>query len=719
MIKQMLIALSVATIMSGCIPNRSDVSVNSVQNNKTYDGYHDQGGSSPLPEKLVISYDSPRDLQVFFNGVQIGRKMTYEPRQAWIKFSDLKDFMREGTNKLVIDPQLILNAGPSMTFIADTEGPTVQPVKISGSEANPTVHLSAYDASDVAWIRINGTPAEDDDGDGIYTAVVNGNPTNDIFVLEAEDEHGRYKKTEYLKNGAEIKGIFRAEVGEGAIQGLTPLLNNAMAGQRFDREALERSGVGNVLYAMDAGVAHVYIKVETMYIGKGSINEFSFADEKDNRINLNVHMFPDQAYTHNDGNVTATKETAGIYAKVKLMTTCKPRSWYEEQIKRLEFGFCRTDWGYVDLLIETVDVTGQVDLTLNDGRFSVDLLDSVNIQMYDTKGILDKEGNSWTGRLISRLVPTLKNTGLFKTMTRNIIESTIANNLNQIRIGMNISNEEGHSFDLSTYADSVTTDDDSMTMTYNGGLKIANAPDNLIRSLGSVYQAQPIGEYLTSDTGNSNLRVNVNSNVINQGLDTLYSIGMTHVTVNLSDRKVLFGPEAIGDDDGKNGDRMLELVPSGPGSIFFHGTDTNQADIGYRNATMRVSEKKDGKWEQLFFANADIEAGVLMEARDKIMAITINQSPNLQINNLVQTGPLLDLGFFKLNVPDETLIRIVQFGFDILYPYLSNTELKIDIPNLESELDNGQKVSSEVTTDAFDTGNGHLRFNMSINPQVD
>ncbi|CAA0112338.1 Uncharacterised protein [BD1-7 clade bacterium] len=717
--KRIVTLLVASFLLSGCL-QPDPRTVEGIQNGQTYVKYFGDdapAGAQTLPEYLVIRYSKNiGERQVFLNGSKVGDKFEYASNLMRLRLTDVKDFLRQGDNSMLIEP-LNLARATNLKFRFDSQGPVVQPSSAcvfgdSGCSAGNgmvSVKLEAYDASDIASISLNDTPATKVDGQ--WVVETSYNPPNDIFTIVARDENGMEETTRYLKDGANISDVFKLKLGESALDGMKPLINDKMKNIRLDAKALSDVGLDNVLYAMDAGVAHVYIRLLDIRIGQGNLNSFTFDKSVSNRIGLDMHMQPTIDHTPDNGTVSGDKDQVGTYAKVQIITTCKPRDWYESKARNLEFGFCVTDWGFAELLIESMDVTGDVDLRLADGQFNVDLLDSVDITMHDTKALASAD-NSLTGRLISSLAASLKDSGILKSAMRALIGGVLDNNLKQIRIGMNFKNDDGDNFDLVTFAKTVTTDANSMYMAYDGSLAVREAPDNVVRSLGSYYIDEPLGDYLG---GNSNLQVNVNSNLINQGLNTLYSIGMTHLTLTFADTKVHFGPDKVGSDYGKDGDRKMELVPAGPGTIRFYGSTTNQAAIDYRNAKMRVFDKKDGEWEQVFYADVDISAGVLMRASDNVFKMTINQTPNIIVNDLEQTGSLIHLGGLKLKVPDNVLKEIILGGLNLIYPFLSETELSIDIPNVDIE---GSPVIGKVTTDDFSTSSGHLKFTMGVNAEA-
>ncbi|CAA0110764.1 Uncharacterised protein [BD1-7 clade bacterium] len=706
--RKIIVALLGSLFFSGCIDQSSDLSISELSNGGTYifltdDGATPYTGSDALPDTLRITYDSPRpNLQVFFNGSQIGPRFTIAPNYAEVAFADIKDFIREGSNKLIVEPQNIFSIGPRVTFTIDTGGPFVQPAGVVINGGNAEIVFNVADASDVTAITINGDSATL--SDGAWTATTSNSPAQNLFHITGTDEHGFQRTTTYLKNGAEIEGIFKARVTNDVITGLAPLIEDAMAGTILNAENDQSGVIGTVF---DTGnFLTPQVKVRELALGKANFNGMTFKAANNGstgKVGLDIEMIPTVPYTKDNNTVSGSSYTN---AEGNIATTAGSYALVDAKVFIL--GWQRG----IALDIETVDVLGDVNIAFNHGAFDLSFNDNVQLVLGDTGSAGNNE--SW----LTGIIGFLKD--IIRPIIIDIIESTLQTNLNQIRLGARFTNDAGDAFDFSTNAQSVATDNGSMSMTYNGSMNIVDPADELVKSLGSIYEASPIGDYLSSPGGvDSNLQVNVNSNVINQGFNTVYSIGMTHITGTFADQQIHFGPNAIGDDAGSDGDRKLELIPAGPGAVVFSGSNTNQADLSYRNATMILSEKRDGAWEEVFFVNADITAGVLMEAKDTIMGITINKSPNLQVNRLVQKGPLLSVGDFDINVPDDVLLGLVDFAVDFIYPQLSNTELLIDIPDLETEPeDGGSVIRSSVTTDAFETTSGHLKFNMSINPEV-
>ncbi|CAA0119736.1 Uncharacterised protein [BD1-7 clade bacterium] len=699
------ILVSVLVLMAGCM--EQGLTIKTPENGKQYAGLHNEpppidNGLSQLPAQIEIRYSKnqgPR--KIYLNGQSVGDQFSYEPTRAWMNLHEVRDFLVQGSNKLHVDP---LKFGPSIRFKFDNKGPEVFTTFtcFSGDDSCPVssnevkIRMGSDEANEITSLVINGTPASRSaDHDNEWEVTTPATPTNNLFAIVAEDNFGYRETTHFLKDGARIDEIFRAKVGESAIRGLTPILDTQISNTDLDESALNAAGLDTERW-LDAGnllVAILWVRIKEIKIGDAVINDFSFKDG--NLIALDMDM------------VRADDGTVGVDVIVEttsscLVTGCFCWPWQcGDPARRPQQpgGHGMTSPVRSHLYIGTMNIDGDVRVNLNHGAFDVDLLSNLQLNMNDVSG----DGFAPIINLFSGL-------GIFKSIMRGIIGTTIDNNLNTIRLGFNITNDEGQNFDLVTRAETVSTDADNLYMTYSGQMEIRDRDPLVPRTLGSRYEPNALGNYLSIDHPNSNnhdsnLEVNLNSNIINQGFNNLYNIGMTHITVTLADQEVHFGPHAVGHDIGKEGDRKMELVPTGPGTMKFLKGDTNQATLTYQNASLTIYRKSDTTWEEEFIANADISAGVLMEARGNVFDMTINGAPDLKLNQVVNRSPL--------PISDAFIENVVNLAFEVLYPLLSDTHLSIDIPNVDNP---DYPFTAEVTTDDFNSRNGHLRFSMGIEP---
>lgn len=722
-------AIVVGLLLAGCLPNNPQITLEDIQENKLYAGYHGDTpsptGDPTLPEYFRVHFDNEiGNRMIWLNGNTIGDRLTYEPGTAYIRFDELKDDLREGKNIVVLDPDRLFQTR-TVNFRLDHRGPKFQAVNTclsgdTGCSVSPGmvhVELKVDDASPVNNVSVNNTPATLDEDTGLYVVQTSNSPANNLFLVRGTDEHGQTNTTQYLKNGVEIQNLFAARIKDSTIQGLKPLIEeraNAHPIRIPDENGHDPTQlIGKVLANDEAGgLADVrYVRINELRLRNMRFGKMDFKAPQagqTGRVDLDIEMYPSVPWVRDNDEVSGNENEVGTYVRTTTWRRCLANCWFGCAVGTRDDNpanngdgtrLCRSD---ANMLIESVDIVGEVDFGVQNSNFHLSLGDAVNVNLMDTEGV---------GEGIGGLAASFKDWAIMKNIMKGIIQGVLNTNLQQIRLGANFENEKGHSFDLVTRANAVATGNGYMDMFYNGKLEIVNAPPNLVRSLGSLYEPSvPIG-YVGDNS--SNLYVNVNTNIVNQGFDTLYSIGMTHFTIRFKDGSVNFGPDAKADFETDGYERVLELIPSGPGHIIMHGTNEDQATLQYRNATMRIMDYEDGEWKLKFFANADINGGVSMRAADKVMKITINQALRMDVNEVTQIEPIISLPWLSVDVPDETLIGIIKFGFDYLYPFLSGSELTIDIPDIETD-----EFRSEVTTDAFETRNGHLKFSMSINPQI-
>ena len=702
--------------LSGCIGN-SDYRIVSPTQGQTYVTLSDeadapnQGSYSKFPAQLSISYSSKPggSLNIYLNGNAIGSLFSYGATSATVNVAEIKDFLRQGSNTMTVEP---LQFGPTATFILDSAGPqlTIKSVCYYGddgcavSSGEVQVDISAIDPTDVTQVTLEGNTASLNNG--LYRVVV---PVDSLYTFTAEDAFGFVSTMTYLGDGENIDEIFKVRIGESAISGLTPILDDAISGTQMDQQGVIDAGFGDWLYAGNFSLGKIWVRIKSINLGKATINNFSFDDSVSNRIHLDIDMVPAEStgYTaaaKNDGAmITTARDEVGTYAVVDVMTTYNLSYCEPDNDRFTSWFWCApTTWASdMALLMETMDVSGGVDISLTNGEFDVNFMDDVTLAMGDTEAEKDAD-------FIGSIVVLLKDTNLFQNMMASIVETVLKENLNQIRIGMSISNDAGYQFDLVTQAQNVWTDADNMYMQYSGMMDVTIPDPGVKPSLGSYYIDTPLPELLDdTSTSEDNLAVTVNMNMVNQVLNTLYSIGMTHLTITAADEQIHFGPDAVGDDMGADGDLKVELTPSGPGIMKLSGTQTNQGTLTYNEAQMTIYRKASGAWSPLFAVNVDISAGVLMWVDDQVFNMTINGSPDFRINSVKN--------YTILPISDELLSFAVDLMIMWGIPQVADTHLTIDIPDVDNP---DYSFTTEVTTKDFSTEGGHLSFSMGINPQL-
>lgn len=733
MLARPIVALAASLLFAGCIdPANQLVKFEELVQNQLYVNYYEQNASSTgatkLPEYLRLTFNENRGKRiVFLNGHNIADEMQWNEANAQVKFADLKDFLREGENSVIVDPNWLFHAS-EVRFRLDVEGPALQVVDACiaidpGCNASPNrvkLKIKATDASKVTSVAVNG-----DTGtliDGLWELETSLNPAGDLFEVVGNDEHNHWGVVHYLKDGANIPNIFNARIKDSAIQGLKPMIEeqaNATSIRLPKEDGSDPTQLIGKLLKNDetnGAIKIHYVRINELRLGNMGVGRVDFIQPQTGqtgRVDLDLELYPTVPWTKNDGTVSGNQDQVGTFLKATIWRASAAFGLCSVGVRDDDPAnngdstkLCRAD---ADLLIESVDVNGQVGFSVENSAFNVALGPEVDVTLQDAEGVAGG---------LSGLVATFKDLAVVKNMMKSVIQGVLNSNLQQIRIGAAFckgentpcgdENPENIAFDVVTEANLVSTENGVLNMAYSGRLVTRNQADNLVRSLGSYYESAALGDYLPGNQ--SNVLVSINANLINQALNTLYSTGLTHFTFLFNGTEPLFGPNEKATLTPDRRLRAMELIPAGPGVIRFHGTDTNQASLQYQNVTLLVSDYFDGEWKEKIRVNADIEAGVIMQAADGVLKMTVNYAPRLIIHDLKQTGPFIELPWLSLNVPDEFLMGIVKFGFDYIYPFLSDTQLTIDMPNIQTE-----QFTSKIKTDSFNTKGGHLKFNMSIN----
>jgi hypothetical protein len=217
-----------------------------------------------------------------------------------------------------------------------------------------------------------------------------------------------------------------------------------------------------------------------------------------------------------------------------------------------------------------------------------------------------------------------------------------------------------------------------------------------------------------------NFSIGVNSNIINQGLSSLYRSGVMHFTAanfkKDAGAKVYFGPNATAAETGiVNGDIRTVLSPNSPATFeITNGTAGSEATLEYQGAAMDVDIYLNNAWKTMFHAKVDIKAGVLLTVVDQKVHMTIEGTPELTIHELLDLNVSLGSGGNVLNIfAGKALIETIVnqlIGFAI--PQVAESFMVIDVPDIEGPV--GTKVIT--TTEGIEANNGkHLGFSMGMN----
>ncbi|CAA0105078.1 Uncharacterised protein [BD1-7 clade bacterium] len=268
--------------LSGCVDNNANYSVLQPSNGQTYvsffgpdDDPENATGTQELPEQIRVGYSSnPGSLQVFLNGQQIGSQFTLTPTFGWVAVEDIKEFLVQGENNLLVEPLAFLGAATSR-FTFDSQGPEINFTNVSRSGGNVTIQGVVDDGANIASLVIEtynydvegsteaatgnrkgaktsrtGTFNPAVAADKSFSVVV---PDDAVFSFTAEDQYGYVYTAEYLATDQTVNPVFKLRINETLLDAVKPLAN-AQGDNQFliSRSALERRGRGAEADAMEA-----------------------------------------------------------------------------------------------------------------------------------------------------------------------------------------------------------------------------------------------------------------------------------------------------------------------------------------------------------------------------------------------------------------------------------------------------------------------------------
>lgn len=252
---RLLSTLVVLFSLISCIPPDSPLVV-TPSNGAKYVGFNGQPppyqNHSELPANIVISYPSnPNFVNVYLNGQPIGKKFTYGATQATASFSSVAEFLRQGSNTIMINPT---SFGPSMTFIFDNMGPQVIIDEVVCSDGNcmdinsgnVQVSVKVLDPSDVTsvslqansyvWnggtdntqytpfktgVVVNGVSYPMTKNGDKFTATV---PESSMYTFVSTDVNGYTSTVDYLSEGHKINSVFKMRIGQSLLNSMLPVV---------------------------------------------------------------------------------------------------------------------------------------------------------------------------------------------------------------------------------------------------------------------------------------------------------------------------------------------------------------------------------------------------------------------------------------------------------------------------------------------------------------
>lgn len=246
-------------LVAGCVDTQ--LTVDTLSNGKKYVGLYGEpapnpGSSQTLPEFIRIGYPGNTGTRdIYLNGQPIGPLFSYSATSAQVPVSDIKAFLRQGRNILLVDP---LSFGPTITFFFDNAGPMMDVVSVNCLDGNcATVDggqidltIRTMDTTGIEQVTLvthdyqwdGGTDGGDNsrgipfrkelivagssyplsrNEDGSWSATV---PESSMYELQAVDSYGYQSSDFYLSANEKITSVFKLKINKSVLDAMAPLI---------------------------------------------------------------------------------------------------------------------------------------------------------------------------------------------------------------------------------------------------------------------------------------------------------------------------------------------------------------------------------------------------------------------------------------------------------------------------------------------------------------
>jgi hypothetical protein len=656
--------------------------------------------------EIKLTYTSPLTYEpdIDFNSHDVAKCFDFGATEAVADLYCFRDFYKQGENRFQVNHD---NFGTSVFFDIESAGPSfaIREVcyeKSTQCENNPSsemvdVLIEYRDPSGISLATLNGIDAYQSPTALSKRFLVS---TSDTYTFITEDTLGTSSTITYKSDGQEINEIMEVRIDETFLGNIKDVLSEGISGIYLPAGDEGLEGLQN----LDGGGGLICsVSVKELRLGKIDINDIGISDSNsDPQLTTDIVIEPANDYVFDDGSVDDFDDVG-----VEVLVDTRIRILGCGRV----FGIpTYLSLNGLRLFIETLQVNSDVDVNIINERFNLTLNDSSNGDaiVYFDSGLSDDNPD------LNGFVDFFLGLGFVRDLILGIIQNVINENLEEIVIADEIETDNGTSLSIELQPTSlyfINNQDNigDMFIKLKGMVSTTVADSKVKPALGSYYVNDLPSLPVVPDNGSS-LAVTVNSNLINQGLLAAYNIGATHITV--MDEEVFLGTDAT-DSLGDEGDIRVELYPSSPGQFFLEGVDVNKAYLEYNGAVLTISIKDNNEWRELFLADVDIKAGVILSVRDSKLYMTIAETPTFSIRRITDLKAkrkvVTPFGTFyfaiKLSgVLIESLVReAILFGI----PYVAESELKIDISKLN--------LPAKLTTEKLTTEGGHLGFDIGVN----
>ena len=654
--------------------------------------------------EIKLTYDSlpiPSEIDINFNSQNVVECFEFFPNEGLADLNCFKGFFKEGKNTLQVMNE---NFGPKLNFNIEFQGPSfaIREVcyensthcdeTISVSEGNVNVEIEYRDFSGIDSVTLNDVEPYLSVNENTKRFLVE---LSDTYTFNSLDNFGNNSQIVYKADGQEISEILKVRVDETFIGNIKEILSEGISGIFLPEgdESLQN------LQNLDGGGGLVCnVSVKELKLGKVEIKDIGISNSNSNaQITTDILIEPINDYVFNNGSISDFSDVG-----VEVLVDTRIRLFGCGRFGSLPINGLR-------LFIETLEVNSDVDVNIVDEKFNLTLNNSSNgaALVYYDAGLSDQNP------ILNGFVDLFLGLGFVRDLILGIVQNVVNSNLEEIIIGGEIKTESETSLGVFLQPTELFVKNNEVDNVGDIFIKLKGEVETLIRNE-KVLPA--LGSYYVDDSelplipdNDSSLAVVLNSNIINQGLLSAYNIGVTHLTV--LNEEVFIGPD-VTDNLGSEGDIRIELYPASPGQFFIEGNDVDKAYLEYNGAELTVSIKNNENWKQLFLVDVDIKAGVLISVRDSKFYMTIAEDPFFDIRKITDLGAKREIKtpfgslFVSFNITGQTVKKIVEEALIFAIPYVAESELEIDISELN--------LPRKLTTETVSTENEHLSFDIGI-----
>ncbi|MCY4046449.1 MAG: hypothetical protein OXE99_15410 [Cellvibrionales bacterium] len=566
-----------------------------------------------------------------------------------------------------------------------------------------------------------------------------------LYTLRAEDEHGYDSKVDILADvdgsgdSLPINNALRIAIGDSFIESLRPVI---AAGIYSALETSPISGSNLGPFKVDIGLGNMPTYVDYFHLASGKELDPDYEKPEDSPgevdwSDINGGAGPGKATVLLNGFEIRPDSVIAvdmIITNVLAELTIELPSWISWLISELKLG----------MFIERIDVEtgakaqaaeGKVDVQLVDSNFSLQGIQTTQVQA----GILDITA------LAGALIPLLE--GLIGDLLPTLVNPVISDNLSRIVIGQRIYRTDLIPSDIdkdnlpSPTATDLTAEEQVILDRLEaevphtdfrvdvfelgtGNLLGPNAPydlkvgiqskadtakrdDNVKPILGTYFNDDPINPNLIYNSlGNqgTNISMAVNSNLLNQFLGGLYSIGQMHLT--LHDGKTYFGadydltpvdPENPTQTLAKKGDTRIRLWPDMP-PIFkmeeiVGSGGVGKASITYPSARLAIEAYDGSNWSTDIELEVDFDLAILVDELDGAVTLGAAGPPVFNVNRIINNT--------NIQVPEIAVQMVLDAALFFGGDAIADQVIPIDLNTIAEGLINGTQVEFLSADDNF------------------